>query len=268
MANRFDEFLALHHNDHPLLIGNVWDVPGAKVFERKKFKAIATSSAAVAEMLGYADGQEMSISDYLFIVKRIAPSVSIPFSVDIEAGYSDTPEAIKHWIARLYEMGVAGINMEDSTVKDGVRNIEPASVFAEKLKKIMNLLEDDHIHMFVNVRSDSFLLNLPHALEDALARIDLYQHTSVHGLFFPCITGLTDIEKITKRSILPVNVMCMTGLPDFAQLQQAGVKRISMGPFLHTGLYKVMENTVGDIVATGSFAGLFNDQRSFRPQVL
>lgn len=242
MGNRFDEFLALHHAEQPLLIGNVWDVPGAKVFERKKFKAIATSSAAVADMFGYDDGQEMTISDYLFMVKRIASSVSIPFSVDIEAGYGDTPEAVKHWITRLYEMGVAGINIEDSTVRDGIRNIESASVFAEKLKQIVRLLEADHIHLFINVRTDSFLLDLPNALEDALARIDIYQQTGVHGLFLPCITRLTDIEKVTRRSTLPVNVMCMPDLPDFSQLRQAGVKRISMGPFLQMNVNKGLES--------------------------
>ncbi len=38
------EFETLHHQDEPLLIANVWDVPSAKIAESLGFQAIATSS--------------------------------------------------------------------------------------------------------------------------------------------------------------------------------------------------------------------------------
>ncbi|GAA3934662.1 isocitrate lyase/phosphoenolpyruvate mutase family protein [Chitinophaga oryziterrae] len=254
MKNRFEEFLALHHQPAPLLIGNVWNAQSAKIFEQQNFKAIATSSAAVAETLGYADGEEMSIEEYLFIIKNIAAAVSIPFSVDIEFGYGDTPEEIVSVIRRLHETGVAGINIEDSIVVNGNRSILDAKVFAEKLERITSLLD---VELFINVRTDSFLLGIPNALDDAISRIDLYQHTGVHGLFLPCIAKVADIEKVTAHSLLPVNVMCIPGLPDFKHLQKAGVKRISMGPFLHKNIYQKMNDLAGEIVTTGSFEHLF-----------
>jgi len=257
MTNQFQQFKQLHSGTEPLLIGNVWNVQSAKVFEHKQFKAIATSSQAVAGTLGYADGQEMNLDEYLFIIRRIAASVSIPFSVDLESGYGDTPKQICDNIARLHGLGVSGINIEDSVVADGKRSIVPAEAFAIKLKQICKLLNAAKIGMFINVRSDSFLLGLPNALEDALRRIDLYQKTGVHGLFFPCITRIEEIQQVAQHSNLPVNVMCMPHLPDFKQLRNAGVKRISMGPFLSDDIYKKLEASLEQIVAEGSFESLF-----------
>lgn len=256
MKNRFNDFFALHHDTEPLLVGNAWDAQSAKILEQH-FKAIGTSSAAVASSLGYSDGQEMSFEEYTYVVKRIMASTTAPLTVDLEAGYGNTAEEICANITFLNSIGVSGINIEDSVVNDGNRTITDPLAFSEKLAKICRLLKDEDIDMFINVRSDSFLLNLPNALEDALLRIDLYQQTGVHGLFFPCVTSIADIETLASASALPVNVMCMPSLPDFSKLQQAGVKRISAGPFLSTNVYQKLENSVEQIITEGNFSSLF-----------
>ncbi|WPU97419.1 isocitrate lyase/phosphoenolpyruvate mutase family protein [Mucilaginibacter sp. cycad4] len=258
MKNRFNEFLALHHKAEAVQIGNVWNAQSAQVYDKLNFAAIGTSSAAVASSLGFADGEEMSFEDYLFVIKRIAATTSAMLTVDLEAGCADTPEEICNNITKLNNIGVAGINIEDSIVTDGKRSIVDANNFAAKLKQITSLLTAAGVEVFINVRADSFLLGLPNALEDALARTKLYQDTGVHGLFFPCITQIADIEKITALSRLPVNVMCIPGLPDFKALQDAGVKRISAGPFLNMNIYKALETSIEKITAENSFASLFN----------
>ncbi|WP_426581100.1 isocitrate lyase/PEP mutase family protein [Mucilaginibacter sp. R-33] len=258
MKNRFNEFLALHHKTEPLQIGNVWNAQSAQVYDKLNFEAIGTSSAAVASSLGFADGEEMSFDDYLFVVKRIAATSSAMLTVDLEGGYGDTAEVICSNITKLRDIGVVGINIEDSIVVDGKRSIVDANEFAMKLKQITELLTKADVQVFINVRADSFLLGLPNALEDALTRTKLYQDTGVHGLFFPCITQTTDIEQITALSRLPVSVMCIPGLPDFKALQNAGVKRISAGPFLNMNIYQSLENLIEKIAAENSFAALFN----------
>jgi 2-methylisocitrate lyase-like PEP mutase family enzyme len=258
MKNRFKEFLALHHKAEPVQIGNVWNAQSAQVYDKLNFEVIGTSSAAVAGSLGFADGEEMSFEDYLFVIKRIAATTSAMLTVDLEGGYGDTAQEICDNITKLYNIGVVGVNIEDSVVADGKRSIVDANVFTEKLKQINSLLGTAGVEVFINVRVDSFLLGLPNALEDALARTKLYQDTGVHGLFFPCITQITDIKKVTALSRLPVNVMCMPGLPDFKALQNAGVKRISAGPFLNMNIYKALESSIERITAENSFASLFN----------
>jgi len=107
------------------------------------------------------------------------------------------------------------------------------------------------------VRSDSFLLGLTDALNDAIKRASVYERTGVHGLFFPCVVRSSDIKALTQTTPLPVNVMCMPDLPSFDELKQAGVNRISIGPFLFDKTYRDLERSISEINSGNSFKSLF-----------
>src|SRR3569833_2590801 len=113
MDNKFEVFAALHKSAEPLLIGNAWDAASAIAFGKQGVKAIGTSSAAVAGALGCADGEEMSLDEYLLIIRRIVASVTVSVTVDLEGGYGKSVETICQNIHLLYNLGVAGINIED-----------------------------------------------------------------------------------------------------------------------------------------------------------
>lgn len=257
MKNQFDLFTALHHQAEPLLIGNVWSAQSAKVFENQKFKAIATSSSAVAETLGYADGEQMSFEEYLFIIRNIRKAVEVPISVDLEWGYGKDAIEIAENIKTLSLTGVSGINIEDSTISNGKRTLVDPNVFAKKLEEICQHVASSEVKMFINVRCDTFLLNVPNPVEESIKRMRAYQQTGVHGLFFPCITKVSDIKLLTQEAKLPFSVMCMLGLPDFKQLREAGVKRISMGNFLNQSIYNQLDKQVATILEQGKFESLF-----------
>jgi 2-methylisocitrate lyase-like PEP mutase family enzyme len=257
MDNKFEAFAALHKSAAPLLIGNAWDAASAKAFEKQGFKAVGTSSAAVAAALGYNDGEEMALEEYLLIVRRIVASVTVPVTVDLEGGYGKSAEAICQNIRSLYNLGVAGINIEDSVIREGNRIIQGAEDFAQTLKRIIQYLQAENIRMFINVRSDSFLLGLPDALNDAVKRVSIYERAGVHGLFFPCVVHLPEIKTLTQATHLPINVMCMPNLPSFEDLRQAGVSRISIGPFLFNKVYHDLETLLTTIDTNGSFQSLF-----------
>ncbi|PYV02529.1 MAG: hypothetical protein DMG26_11255, partial [Acidobacteria bacterium] len=70
----------------------LWDVASARLVERAGFKAIASSSAAIANSLGYPDGERISRAEMLAAVKRIAGKVALPVTADLEAGYGSAPE--------------------------------------------------------------------------------------------------------------------------------------------------------------------------------
>lgn len=136
-------FKELHQNNEPLLLGNVWNPQSAKIYEKLAYKALATSSSAVAHSLGYEDGENMSFDEYLYIVERILKSISIPLTVDLEGGYGKTVDEIVSNISKLAEVGVVGINIEDSVIADGIRKIIEKEVFFEKLKLIISKLKVD-----------------------------------------------------------------------------------------------------------------------------
>lgn len=46
--SKFKTFKQLHQQADPLLLGNIWDVNSAKLFEAAGYKAIGVSSHAIA----------------------------------------------------------------------------------------------------------------------------------------------------------------------------------------------------------------------------
>ncbi|HEV8513355.1 MAG TPA: isocitrate lyase/phosphoenolpyruvate mutase family protein, partial [Cyclobacteriaceae bacterium] len=92
MATKFEIFKALHSANDLFILPNAWDAESATILEKSNFSAVGTSSAAVATMLGYSDGEEMPFEEYLMLIRRIAASVTIPVTVDFEMGYGETQE--------------------------------------------------------------------------------------------------------------------------------------------------------------------------------
>lgn len=228
-----DKFFELHRSSDPLLLANVWDVSSAKMAEKLNFQAIGTSSAAMASILGYKDGELMSFSELVFMVERIRACTSLPLTVDLESGYGDSTEEVLMNIIRLSELGVAGINIEDSKV-NGVRTLIDPLELAKRISELKKALDKKRILMFINIRTDSFLIGIPNALEETEERIRIYKDAD--GIFVPCVENESDIQRIVKCTRLPVNVMCMPNLPDFGSLKQLGVKRISMGNFMYEAM--------------------------------
>ena len=112
--NNYETFYQLHQQNKPLIIANAWNVKSAQIIEQNGYEAIATSSGAISNSLGYEDGEKMPFKELLYILQRIKASTNIPLSVDVEKGYTDNLSELKDNIQRLVDIGVAGINLEDS----------------------------------------------------------------------------------------------------------------------------------------------------------
>lgn len=250
------EFKNLHNQDKPLLIGNVWDVPSLKTAEKLNFQAIGTSSSAIAALLGYQDGEEMEFSELEYFVKRMALNTNLPLSVDLESGYGRNPIEIANHIKRLVDIGVVGINLEDSIVENK-RILLDADKFSKTLAEVNRILLKESIDIFLNVRTDTFLLGHSNVIEETIKRIRLYKKAGANGIFIPCIEKESDIKALVTSTDLPINVMCMPNLPDFETLAELGVKRISMGNFLFEKMYSEFELTTQNVLNQKSFNSIF-----------
>src|SRR2546425_4365048 len=103
-----ESFGRLHREPGILVLPNAWDVITARVIESAGFAAIATSSAGVAWALGYADGERISRGEMLAVVRRIASSVRVPVTADMEAGHGPTPEAAAETARGVIAAGAPG----------------------------------------------------------------------------------------------------------------------------------------------------------------
>ena len=128
-------FKDMHNMEEPLILCNVWDASSAKLAETHGFLAFGTSSAAIATNLGLEDGENIHFEELLMTVRAIVNSTHLPLTVDIEAGYGETPEAIVNNITKLVKLGVVGINIEDSIVVGKSRKLQDEVLFSEKLKE-------------------------------------------------------------------------------------------------------------------------------------
>ncbi|TAE26173.1 MAG: isocitrate lyase/phosphoenolpyruvate mutase family protein [Cytophagales bacterium] len=257
MTSPTHQFRQLHHQPTALLLANVWNTQSALIFQESGYQAVGTSSAAVAKSLGYEDGQNIPFEEYLFIVRAIRRICSLPLTVDVEAGFAESDEAIVDNLAKLHQVGVVGVNIEDSRLENGSRILEDAAIFSEKITQISHLLKERGIDLFINLRTDTYLLNVPDKFAQTLQRIDLYQQAGIDGIFVPCLNDPGDIEAICSHARVPINVMCMPDLPDFDTLEKAGVKRISMGNFLYEKLYQDLRTKAGQISDEKTFNSIF-----------
>jgi 2-methylisocitrate lyase-like PEP mutase family enzyme len=253
----FETFLQLHEGPTPLLLGNIWDVSSAKIFERAGYKAIGTSSQAVAASQGYEDGEKMPFDALLQLARQVVKSVDIPLTVDIEGGYSRSAAGIIQHIEKLHDAGVVGINLED-TVTGTSRTLQPVAAFQKTLSSVADHLCRKNQKMFLNIRTDGFLLGMPTALTETLGRMSSYEVAGANGIFVPCITEIDDIATVVNATDLPVNVMCMPSLPKFGDLKALGVKRISIGPFVCSYADKKTAEAVSAIIESDNFSILFN----------
>ncbi|MBS1567466.1 MAG: isocitrate lyase/phosphoenolpyruvate mutase family protein [Bacteroidetes bacterium] len=237
MSSMFQQFKALHRSPELFVLPNAWNAKSAQQFQQEGFRAVATSSAAVADSLGYGDGEGMYFNDYMFMIDRIVASVQVPVSVDIEMGYGSTDEKICNNLFRLADIGVAGINIEDSVVEKKGRSLRNADAFAARLSYLQDRLVQSGRDLFINVRCDVWLLGVKNKRQEAAVRMRAYESAGADGIFLPGITSEEDIAAAVAMSSLPLNVMCVPGLPCFDTLQTLGVKRVSMGPFFFQKMY-------------------------------
>src|SRR6266446_5263031 len=87
-ALRFQE---LHRRAGDFLIPNPWDIGSARILAGLGFEAWATSSAALAAVLGRGDGK-ISRDEALAHARAIASPTDLPVSADLENGFGDVPE--------------------------------------------------------------------------------------------------------------------------------------------------------------------------------
>lgn len=255
--NFTEKIIMLKNTSSPLLLCNVWDVTSAKIAEQLGYECIGTSSGAIAAMLGYPDGEYMSFKELYNMVERIINSVNIPLSVDLEAGYSRNAKEVAQHIKTLQQLGVVGVNLEDSLIINDKRALLDAQKFSGFLYQIIQLLSPFDEDFFINIRTDTFLLASANATKETIFRATLYKKAGAHGLFVPCIESAEDIQTIAQAIDLPLNVMCMPNLPGFETLKHSGVERISMGNFVFNRLEKHLAHELKTIQLQQSFQNLF-----------
>jgi 2-methylisocitrate lyase-like PEP mutase family enzyme len=107
---------------------------------------------------------------------------------------------------------------------------------------------------FLNARTDIFLQAKSDThdaakADAAIERAHAYAEAGASGFFVPGLADLALLARVCAASPLPVNFMAFPGAPSARAVAEAGVARISHGPFPHLLALKAFEDAAREAFA-------------------
>jgi 2-methylisocitrate lyase-like PEP mutase family enzyme len=258
-VQKAEELRKLHHGPRTLVLPNVWDVASARVVEELGYPAVATSSAGVAFALGYPDGQRVSRDAMLEVVARIARSVRVPVTADMEAGYGTTVEDMAETAKALVAAGAVGLNLEDVTGDTESSQVE-TELQVRKIRTIREVSAKLGVPLVINARTDIYLMPIgPEAtrFERTVERLRAYRDATADCLFAPGLSDRGTIEKLVKAVAAPLNILASAGCPALTELEKIGVARVSVGSGMMRATLGLVRRIGKELMEAGTFSALF-----------
>ncbi|HLW75545.1 MAG TPA: isocitrate lyase/phosphoenolpyruvate mutase family protein, partial [Bryobacteraceae bacterium] len=190
-------FRELHDSPRIFVLPNAWDAASARIFEKAGFHAVGTTSAGVAASLGFPDGERVDRETMLAVVGRIASTVSLPVTADMESGFGETVEKVVETAQAVLHAGAVGMNLEDAAGRDR-STLADIGVQVEKIQAVRQAAKSSGIPIVINARTDVYLREVgePVArLEHTVRRANAYRKAGADCLFVP---GVRDPEIIRR----------------------------------------------------------------------
>ncbi len=234
MARDFATFAALHVPGDPVILYNIWDTGSAVAVAGAGAKALATGSHPVGDAAGFGDGQKVPLDFVFGNARRILAAVDLPLTVDFEGAYATDPGEGAANVAALKETGAVGCNFEDQVI--GGEGVHALDAQVARIRATRDAVGSD---FFINARTD--LMIKAETQDDALVeavieRGKAFADAGASGFFVPRIADPKHIERVVRDVPLPLNAIAFPGAPDKKVWADAGVARISHGPFPHRAL--------------------------------
>ncbi|MDN6374442.1 MAG: isocitrate lyase/phosphoenolpyruvate mutase family protein [Brevibacterium aurantiacum] len=235
LAERASTLLEAHQQNRPLVLPTVWDAWSARAMVEAGFEALSIGSHPLADSLGAADGEAMSLSQALAGIARVCGSVDVPVSADLESGYDTSAPDL---IAGLLEAGAVGVNIEDTVHSEG--RMRSTEEHAEYIGDLRRAADAQRVHVVINARTDVF--KIPDQFEDPTAevirRLNLCAEAGADSVYPVRLPNTDTLKTILSEVALPLNVTAHPvkgAVPDeldLSQLQDLGVSRVTFGPLL------------------------------------
>src|SRR4051812_45868621 len=181
-AAKAEALRLLHAGPGMLVLPNAWDAASARSIEAAGFPAIATTSSGVATALGYLDGEKAPMEEMLGAARRICAAVSLPVTVDFEAGYKLGPREVAE---RLGSIGAAGLNFED-TDHYGDSKVVDAEGQGERIAALKAAGKALGVELVINARVDVFVRQVgspEERLAEGLRRARLYKQADADCIY-------------------------------------------------------------------------------------
>lgn len=259
-----ERFRALHESGC-FVLPNPWDAGSAIYLEHLGFKALATTSAGFAFSKGLPDGPDFVSRDMMFEhFREIVAASSLPVNADFQNGYADAPEDVAANVRLCVATGVAGLSIEDNSgVSD--RPLYDFDLAIERIKAARAAIDASGTPVVLTARCEAYLVGDADPLSTSLDRLFAFAGAGADCLYAPGPGSLDEIAQIVKAvAPKPVNVLLSTNNCELtvAQLEDVGVRRISVGGALARAAWGGFVQAAKEINEQGSFTS-FADAMPF-----
>src|SRR6201996_3567931 len=229
----YERFLELHQQPTGFVMPNAWDGLSALLLKEAGFQALGTSSAAFAFTLGRLDGRHaVSREEHLSHAALLGTVSGLPINGDFEDGYGENPSDVAATVEAAIAAGLAGIGIEDTSGNPD----KPIRDFDDAVARVAAAAKVSKGRIVLTGRTDNYIQGNPD-LDDTIRRLTAFAEAGADVLYAPYPSNMDEVAAIVKAvAPKPVNVLVgtMEGPVSVADLQKAGVKRISMGVALYT----------------------------------
>jgi len=243
-ADKAQTLTDLYSAPEILRVVNIWDVVSAKaVAALPETRALATAGHSIAATFGYPDGK-IPRELMLDMVGRIAASVDLPVSADLDDGYGDAGETTRLAIAA----GIVGANVED--------RLKPFDESVAQMEAIVKAAEAEGVAFALNARTDAIVRGgdkpLEEKLADAIERGRAFLDVGATCVFVP---GVLDAD--ATRTLIDgigagkVSVIGLPGALAAAEYEALGVARISYGPMVQRVALTRLQDLASDLYRDG-----------------
>jgi 2-methylisocitrate lyase-like PEP mutase family enzyme len=246
-------FKSLHAK--AFLMPNAWDAGSAKMLAGLGFQALATSSGAAAGVLGRKDGQ-LTRAEAIAHARAIVESVDIPVSADLENGFGHTAEDVAETIRLATTIGLAGGSIEDAS-GDASKPLYDFDHAVERVAAAVAAARASRYPFTLTARAENYLRGNPN-LDDTIRRLQAFEKAGVDVLFAPGLPDLAAVRAVCAALTKPVSFMVGIKGKSFsvAELEAAGVKRISLATSLYRAAMKGARDAAQEVVEHGTFTYL------------
>jgi len=244
-ADLATELRRLHTDPELLVMVNVWDVATAKVVAGLPgCRAIATASHSIAAAHGYPDGEQIPLDLMITAIGRIAVAVDVPVSADLEAGYGDVDATVR----RAIGAGAVGGNIEDE--------MRPFDEAVELMRSAVRAGEAEGVPFVLNARTDAYLLagdrDPAEVLDDAITRGRAFLDVGAACVFVPGVGNPATVRRLVEGiGERKVSVLAGPGTALW-ELAEAGVARVSFGPWTQRLVLTTLADAGADLLAGGA----------------
>ena len=248
-------FRALHQAAGAFVIANPWDAGSARILAGLGFPALATSSGAMANTLGRRDGA-VTREEALEHARAIVDATDIPVSADLERGFGDAPEDAAQTIRLAALAGLVGGSIEDATGNPD----NPLYAMAHATERVAAAVQAARALDFpfmLTARTENFLRGNPD-LDDTILRLQAFEKAGADVLFAPGLPDLAAVKAVCSAVSKPVNFMVGIRGKSFsvADLESAGVRRISLATSLHRAAMSGLIEAAREVRENGTFGYL------------